>query len=216
MKFYWSESTQINERIQFSSDFVRNDGLITTELERTLEGWVTTTRVPKLGDLMHDRGRAEVIIEIKYTINVNVFNSSPNHLPLNPQFSSVAQSCLTFRNPMDHSNTRPPCPSPTPRVYSNSSPLSRWCHLTISSSVIPFSSWLQSFPSSGSFQMSSSSHQVAKYWSFSFNTSPSIEHSGLIFRWTGWISLQSKGLSTVFSNMTVQKHQFFGAHLSLY
>ena len=172
MKFYWPESTQINERIQFSSDFVRNDGLITTELERTLEGWVTTTRVPKLGDLMHDRGRAEVIIEIKYTINVNVFNSSPNHLPLNPQFSSVAQSCLTFRNPMDHSNTRPPCPSPTPRVYSNSSPLSRWCHPTIASSVIPFNLSQHQ----GLFKWLSSLHQMAKVLEFQ------LQHQS--FQWT--------------------------------
>ena len=218
MKFYWPESTQINERIQFSSDFVRNDGLITTELERTLEGWVTTTRVPKLGDLMHDRGRAEVIIEIKYTINVNVFNSSPNHLPLNPQFSSVAQSCLTFRNPMDHSNTRPPCPSPTPRVYPNPCPSSQWCYPAISSSVLPFSSCPQSFPASRSFPMSQLFASGGQSIGASASTSvfPVNTQDWSPLGWTGWISLQSKGLSGVFSNTTVQKQQFFGTQLSLW
>ena len=110
---------------------------------------------------------------------------------------------------------RPSCPSPTPGVYSNSCPLSRWCHPTVSSSVIPFSSLLQSFPASGSFQMSQ----------FFTSHGPSIGDSALasvlpvnIQYWfllglTGWISLQSKGLSRVFSNTTVQKHQFFGAQL---
>ena len=72
------------------------------------------------------------------------------------------------------------CPSPTPRAYSNSCPLSRRCHPTISSCVIPFSSCLQSFPASGSFQWATSSHQVANYWSFSFSISPSNEYSGMI------------------------------------
>ena len=80
-------------------------------------------------------------------------------------------------------HARPPCPSPTPRVYSNSSPLSQWCHPTISSSVIPFSFCLQSFPASGSFQMSH------LYWSFSFNISPSNEHSGLISFRMDWMDL---------------------------
>ena len=101
------------------------------------------------------------------------------------------------------------------RIYPNSCPLSRWRHPTISSSVVPFSSYPQSFPASGSFQRPALHIRWPKYWSFSFNISPSNEHPGLIsFRWTGWISLQSKGLSRVFSNTTVQKHQFFGAQLS--
>ena len=97
-------------------------------------------------------------------------------------------------------HTRPPCPSPTPRVYSNSCPLSRWCHPTISSSVIPFSSCLQSFPASGSASASILPMNIQDWFPLG---------------WTGWISLQSKGLSRAFSNITVQKHQFFSAQLSL-
>ena len=115
-------------------------------------------------------------------------------------------------------HARPPCPSPTPRVYSNLCPLSQWCHPTISSSVIPFSSCLQSFPTSGSFQISQ----------FFASGGQSIEVSAsasvLLMNIQDWfpleltdlISLQSKGPSRVFSNTTVQKHQFFGAQLSLW
>ena len=106
-----------------------------------------------------------------------------------------------------------PCwfsPSPTPGAYSNSCPLSWWCHPTISSSAVHFSSCLQSFPASGSFQMS---HFLASGGQ-SIGTSASIlsmnNQDWFPLEWTGWISLQSKGLSRVFSNTTVQKHQFFG------
>ena len=94
--------------------------------------------------------------------------------------SSVAQSRPTLW-PHRLKHTRPPCPSPTPEVYSNSCPLSWWCQPTISSSVIPFSSCLQSFPASGSFQMSALRIRWPKYWSFSFDISPSNEYLGLIF-----------------------------------
>ena len=110
-------------------------------------------------------------------------------------------------------------PSTTPRVYSNSCPLSQWCPPTISSSVVPFSSCPQSFPASGSFLNESAlCIRWPKYWSFSFNISPSNEHNEQ--DWSpleraGWISLWSKGLSRVFSNTTVQRHQFFGVQLSL-
>ena len=104
-------------------------------------------------------------------------------------------------------HARPPCPSPTP-VYSNSCPLRRWWHPTISSSVIPFSSCLQSFPASGSFRWFSSLHQVAKGVSSSASILPMNIQDWFPFRWTGWISLQSKGLSRDFSNTTVQKHLF--------
>ena len=131
------------------------------------------------------------------------------------QFSSVAQSCPTLW-PHGLQHARTPCPSPTPGVYSNSCPLSRWCHPTISSSVFPFSR-LQSFPASGSFPMS------GLFTSGGQNTEASVSalvlpmniQDWLPLGWTGWISLQSKGLSRVFSNTIVQKHQFFSVQLSL-
>ena len=115
---------------------------------------------------------------------------------------------------------RPSCPSLFPGIYSNSCPLSQWCHPTVSSSVIPFSSCLQSSPASGSFQMSqfftSRSHSIGI--SASASVLPMNIQDWSPLGWTGWISLQSKGLSRVFSNTTVQKHQFFGPCLypSLY
>ena len=98
--------------------------------------------------------------------------------PYPVQFScSVMSHSL---RPHEPEHTRPPCPSPTPRICSNSCPSSQWCHSTISSSVVPFSSCLQSFPASGSFPMNHFFDQVAKYWSFSFGITPSNEYSGLI------------------------------------
>ena len=110
-----------------------------------------------------------------------------------------------------------PCPSPTPGVYSNSCPLSGWCHPAISSSVIPFSSHLQSFPVSGSFQMSTlfTSGGQSIEVSASESVPPMNIQDWFPLGWTGWISLQSKGLSRVFSNTAVQKHQLFGTQLSL-
>ena len=111
--------------------------------------------------------------------------------------------------------TRLPCPSPAPGAYSNSCRSRRWCHATITSSVVPFSSHLQSFPPSGSFQMSQFfTSGEPKYWSFSFNISPSSEYSGLISFRMDWLDLLA-GFSRVFLNTTVQKHQFFGVQLSL-
>ena len=102
------------------------------------------------------------------------------------------------------------CPSPTPRAYSNSCPLSPWCHPTISFFVIPFSPHLQSFPASVFSNVSVLHITWPKYWSFSFSISLSNEHPDWSpLGWTGWISLQSKGLSRVFSNTTVQKYQAF-------
>ena len=105
----------------------------------------------------------------------------------------------------------------TPGVYSNSSPLSHWCHPTNSSSVIPFTSHLQSFPPSGSFPMSQffTSGGQSIGVSASASVLPMNIQDWFPLGWTGWISLQSKGLARVFSNTTVQKHQFFGAQLSL-
>ena len=108
------------------------------------------------------------------------------------QFNSVAQLCLTLQ-PQGLQHARPPCPSPTPRVYSNSCPLSQWCHPTISSSVVPFSSHLQSFQASGSFPESVLCIRWPKYWSFSFSIIHSNEYSGLIsFRmdWSDLLAVQ--------------------------
>ena len=131
------------------------------------------------------------------------------------QFSSVAQSCPTLWDPMNCS-TRPPFPSPTPWVHSNSHPSSRWCHPAISSSVVPFSTCPQSLPASGSFPVSQlfawggQSSGVSAVASFL----PKNTQDWSPLEWTGWISLQSKGLSRVFSNTTVQRHQFFSPQLS--
>ena len=110
----------------------------------------------------------------------------------------------------------PPCPSPTLRVHSNSCPLSRWCHPTISSSVIPFSSCLQSFSASGAFQISQFFISGGQSIRVSASTSvfPMNIQDWVPLGWTGWISLQSKGLSRVFSDTTDQKHQFFSAQPS--
>ena len=106
------------------------------------------------------------------------------------QFSSVAQLCPTVLQPHGLQHTRPPCPSPTPGVYPSSCPLSGWYHPTISSCVIPFSSCPQSFPASGSFQMSQLfASGGGKYWSFSFNISPSNEYSGLLSFRVDWLDL---------------------------
>ena len=131
------------------------------------------------------------------------------------QFShSVVSNSL---QPHEPQHARPPCPSPTPRIHPNPCPLSRWCHPTISSSVILFSSCPQSFPASGSFQMSQPFASGGQSIGVSASTSvlPMNIQDSSPLGWTGWISLQSKGLSRVFFNTTVQKHQFFGTQLSL-
>ena len=124
------------------------------------------------------------------------------------QFSrSVMSDSL---RPHEPQHARPPCPSPTPGVHPNPCQSSQWRHPTISSSVVPFSSCPQSFPTSGSFQMSQFFSSGGQSIGVSASTSVlpmNTQWSPL--GWTGWISLQSKGLSRVFSNTTVQKHQFF-------
>ena len=118
--------------------------------------------------------------------------------------------------PHEPQHTKPPCPSPTPGVHPDPCPLSRWCHPTISSSVIPFSSCPQSFPASGSFPVS----QLFRWGGQSIRVSASASvlpmntQNWSPLGWTGWISSPSEGLSRVFSNTTVQKHRFFGAQLS--
>ena len=135
------------------------------------------------------------------------------------QFSSVQFSCSVVSDslrPHESQHTRPPCPSPTPGVHPNSGPLSRWCHPAISSSVILFFSCPQSLPASESFPMS----QLFMWSGQSIGVSalasvlPMNTQDWSPLEWNGWISLQSKRLSRVFSNTTVQKHQFFSAQLS--
>ena len=129
------------------------------------------------------------------------------------QFSPSVVSNSLWPHGLQH--TRPPCPSPTPRACSNSCPLSQWCHPTISSSTIPFFSCLQSFPASGSFPMSQ--FFTSDGQSIGASASASVlPMNRFPLGWTALISLQSKGLSRVFSNTTVQKHQFFGTQLSLW
>ena len=125
------------------------------------------------------------------------------------EWNSVQFSCSVMSDSLQHhglQHTRLPCPSPTPRAYSNSCPLSRWCHPTISSSVVPFSSHFQSCLASGSFQMSQffASGGQSTRASASASVFPMNIQDWFPLGWTGWISLQSKELSRVFSNATVQ------------
>ena len=126
---------------------------------------------------------------------------------------SVVSNSLRPHQPQ---HTRPPCPSPTPGVHPNPCPWSQWCHPAISSSVIPFSSYPQSFPASGSFPMSQLFISGGQSIGLSASTSvlPMNTQDWSPLGWTSWISLQSKGLSRVFSNTIVQKHQFFDTQLS--
>ena len=132
-------------------------------------------------------------------------------------FSSVQSFVSASLRPHESQHARPPCLSPTPGVHSDSHPSSQWCHPDISSSVVPFSSCPQSLPASESFPMS----QLFAWGGQSIGVSalasviPMNIQDWSPSEWTGWISLQSKGLSTAFSNTTVQKHWFFGAQLSL-
>ena len=135
------------------------------------------------------------------------------------RFSSVQFSRSVMSDslqPRELQHARPPCPSRTPGVHSDSCPSSQWCHPAISSSVVPFSSYPQSLPASESFPMSQlftwggQSNRVSALAS----SLPKKSQGWSPLEWTGWISLQSKGLARVFSNTTVQKHQFFGAQPS--
>ena len=135
---------------------------------------------------------------------------------VNSQFTSLQFSHSFLSDSLrshERQHARPPCPSPTPEVHPNPCPLSQWCHPTISSSVVPFSSCPQSFPALGSFQMSQLFTSGGQSTGVSASTSvlPVNTQDWSPLGWTGWISLKSKGLARVFSNTTVQKHQFFGA-----
>ena len=152
---------------------------------------------------------------VPHNVSRGLRGNFPKYSSDSVQFSSVAQSCPTLQ-PHEWQHARPPCPSPTPGVYQNSCPSSWWCHPAISSSVVPFSSCPQSLPASESSPMS----QLFAWGGQSTGVSalasvlPKNTQDWSPLERTDWISLQSKGLSRVFSNTTLQKHQFFGAQLS--
>ena len=141
------------------------------------------------------------------------------NIVFNKKSSSVQFSCSIVSEllqPHELQHARPPCPAPTPRVHLNSYPSGRWCHAAISSSLVPFFSCPQSLPASESFPVS----QLFAWGGQSIGVSalasvlPKNTQDWSPLKWTDWISLQSKGLSGVFSNTTVQKHQFFSAQPS--
>ena len=145
-------------------------------------------------------------------------HSKANHFNIKISLVQFTHSVVSDSlRPHESQHARPPCPSPTPGVHSNSCPSSQWCHPAISSSVVPFSSCPQSLPASGSFPVS----QLFTWGGQSVGVSASASvlpmntQDWSPLEWTGWISLQSKALARVFSSTTVQKHQFFGAQLSL-
>ena len=181
------------------------------------------------GNIASDAANKRLISKI-YQELIQLNNKEPNQkmdrrlkqtfLQRHPDGQSVQFSCSVVSDslqPHEPQHVKPPCPSPAPGVYPNSCPLSQWCHPTISSSLVPFSSCPQSFLASGSFPMSqlftSGGQSIGVLASASVLPMNTQDWSPL--GWTGWISLQSKGFSRVFSNITVQKHQFFGAQLSL-
>ena len=148
------------------------------------------------------------------------YQKSADHTMRNTHVVSVQFSHSVMSDPLQPhqpQHARPPCPSPTPQVHPNSCPLNWSCHPTISSSVICFSSCLQPLPGSGSFQMSQLFASGGQRIGVSASTSvlPMNTQDWPPLGWTGWISLQSKGLSRVFSNTTLQKYQFFSTQLSL-
>ena len=156
----------------------------------------------------------------KEVIDSKIWSTYTDTYNLSVQFSSVQFSRSVVSDslrPHELQDARPPCPSPTPRVHSDSCPSSQWCHPAISSSVFPFSSYPQSLPASESFPMSQLFAWGGQSIGVSALTSvlPKNTQDWPPLEWTGWISLQSNGLSRVFSNTTVQKHQFFSAQLSL-
>ena len=169
---------------------------------------------------MTDWQRVKLISCLNYwTWGTLYYNSSA----YSNQYISCVRSDQITRSVMSDSlwphelqHTRPPCPSPTPGLHSDSRPSSQWCHPAISSSVIPFSFCPQSLPASESFPMSQLFAWSGQSTGLSALASflPKKSQGSSPSEWTGWISLQSKGLSRVFSNTTVQKHQFFGTQLS--
>ena len=183
-----------------------------------IRGWVSQGIVPSALQVLfhpHNNPMKEFLLFSHLKDEEIEFERDQRSYLRSVQFSLVTQSCPTLCNPMNCSTPGLPCPSPTPRACSKSCLSSQWCYPTISSSVITFSC-LQSFPASGSFPMSqffASGGQSIRL-SASGSVLPMNIQDWLPLGWIGWISLQSRGLARVFSNTTVQKHQFFGTQLS--
>ena len=184
----------------------------------TLHEFLLENRFPLIYICVYMCGRVRVVVEKEYTQLKNSAWALASRLE-SVQFSSVHFSRSVVSNsllPHKPQHARPPCPSPTPRVHPNPHPSSRWCHPAISSSVVPFSSCPQSLPASESFPMSQLFTRCGQSTGVSALASflPKNTQGWSPLGWTSWILL-SKGLSRVFSNTTVQKHQFFSAQLSL-
>ena len=185
--------------------------------ENDLKLWITGLRKKKI-KLWYQQITLLSTRISEYSVNVSMEVRAVeqyNFIHISVQFSRSVES--DSLRPHEPQHARPPGPSTTPGVYPNPCPLSRWCHQTISSSLVPFSSCPQSLPASGSFPMSQLFALGGQSIGVSTSTSvlPMNTQGWSPSEWTGWISLQSKGLSRVFSNTTVQKHQFFGAQLCL-
>ena len=192
------------------SGLLQSNPLASVSISTSIPGkhWLASWGQPELNELVYMSCSGQCLW---YKKDLILFSSV--------QFSSVQFSHSVVSNslrPLELQHTRPPYPSPTPGVHSNSRPSSRWCHPAMSSSVVLFSSCPQSLPASESFPMS----QLFAWGSQSTGASalasflPKKSQGWSPLEWTGWIFLQPKGLSRVFSNTTVQKHQFFSAQLS--
>ena len=161
----------------------------------------------------------KTLLSVAFCIDSSAHKQGKLYKVYHHHHHSVQFSCSVMSHslqPHELQHARPPCPLLTLSVHPNSYPLSQWCHPTISSSVIPFSSCPQLFPASGTLKMSQLFASVGQIIGISASKSviPMNTQDWSPLGWTGWISLQSKGLSRVFSKTTVQKHQFFGAQLS--
>ena len=174
-----------------------------------------TRNLTKHSELSEKKSDTTVKQERLQCLGVPIVEHQLQHSPSSVQFSRSVMSDSLW--PHEPQHTRPPCPLPTPGVYPNSCPLTWWCHPTISSSVIPFSSSLQSFPASWSFPVSQFFTSDGQSIGVSALASvfPMNIQDWFPLGWTGWIFLQSKGLLRVFSSTTVQRHQFSSAQLSL-